>query len=354
MNRKVIQLLPTIAYGDAVSNDALSMSDVLEEMGFENEIYAINIDSRVAGRAVQINKLKTNNNDILIFHMSTGSQLSQRVNGLPNKTKVMVYHNITPAKYFLKYSSVAYDLCFTGRDQLTTLNNTFAMSLADSEYNRVELEELDYKNTYELPIILKFDDYKTEPDKKSIERYNDGYVNILFVGRIAPNKKQEDIIKSFFMYKKYINPKSRLFLIGSHSGMEKYVQALNQLVIDLDLSDVYMPGHTSFKETIAYYKLASVFLCMSEHEGFCVPLIESMFFNVPIIAFEAAAIPGTLGNSGVMIKKKNYEFVAELIDMVVTDKELREKIIASQTERLKAFDEKKVKEHFRNYFKKII
>lgn len=355
MSRRVIQLLPTIAYGDAVSNDALAMSDVLSEMGYENEIYAKNIGSRVARKASQVKELKTCGNEVLIYHMSTGSRLSQMVNNLPNKTKIMVYHNITPAKYFRGYSSIAYDLCFNGREQLKMLNKTFDMSLADSNYNKDELNSIGYNNTYELPIILKFSDYNIEPDRNLIEKYNnDGYVNILFIGRVAPNKKQEDLIKSFYIYKKYINPRSRLFLIGSHSGMERYVQALNKLIEELELYDVYIPGHTSFKEILAYYKLASVFLCMSEHEGFCVPLIESMLFKVPIIAYKAAAVPETLANSGILVSEKKYEIVAELIDLIVTDKVLREKVIASQTERLKAFNENKVKEQFKNYIKMVI
>lgn len=355
MSKKICQLLPTIVYGDAVSNEALLMQDIINEMGYESKIFAQNIDDKVANRVSNVKKLKLDREDILIYHMSTGSELSQLVYEMENKNKIMIYHNITPSSFFSQYSDILYKLCEMGREQLKMLNKTFLLTLTDSEYNKTELDSLGYKDTYELPIILNFKDFETEPDKKILNIYcNDGYTNIIFIGRIAPNKKHEDIIKSFFLYKKYINPKSRLFLIGSQNGMEKYVKTLKNMVLDYELKDVFFVGKVSFKEILAYYRIASVFLCMSEHEGFCVPLVESMIFKVPIIAYESSAIPSTLGKSGILVKEKKYEMIAELIDMLEKDKEFRDKVIASQIERLKFFDYNRTKKLFIQYLKEII
>src|SRR5690606_3919553 len=153
-----------------------------------------------------------------------------------------------------------------------------------------------------------------------VERFSkDGYTNLLFVGRIAPNKKQDDIIKIFYYYKKFINPESRLILVGSYIGMERYYSELIKLVNDLDLQDVFFTGHIPFESILAYYQISHLFLCMSEHEGFCVPIVEAMLFDLPIIAYRSSAVPATLGNAGFVVSEKNYKAIAELIHIVLND-----------------------------------
>ena len=146
------------------------------------------------------------------------------------------------------------------------------------------------------PILIPFSDYEKEPDRRVLRRYKgDGKTNLLFVGRIAPNKKQENVIRAFYFYHKYYSPDSRLFLVGSWSGMESYYERLCDYVKALGIAEhVVFTGHIRFDEILAYYHLADVFLCMSEHEGFCVPLVEAMYFHVPIVAYSCAAVPDTL------------------------------------------------------------
>ncbi|MDK2835606.1 MAG: L-malate glycosyltransferase [Thermosediminibacterales bacterium] len=349
------QILPTITYGDAVSNDTIAIMKILREMGFESDIYAENIGTKVKKIARHISEFKIkSSNHVIIYHMSTGTKLSFMMRDLKNIKKVMMYHNITPAKYFKFYNSQIYQLVKQGREQLKMLSNSFDYAIADSEYNRKELIKYGYKNTHVVPILIPFDDYKKEADDYTMERYNDEKTNIIFVGRISPNKKQEDVIKSFYYYKKYINSNSRLFLIGSYEGMETYYNLLKKLVSKLGLKDVYFTGHISFSKLLAYYKIADVFLCMSEHEGFCVPLIESMFFKVPIIAYKSSAIPYTLGDAGIMVNKKDYYLIAEMIEQVVRDEKFRSQIIKKQNERLKDFSYENVKKIFCNKIKQII
>ena len=127
--------------------------------------------------------------------------------------------------------------------------------------------------------------------------YDDDYVNILFTGRVVPNKKQEDVIEAFYYYKRFIQPKSRLILVGSFAGIDKYHDQLEAYVNKLGLEDVIFTGQIKFDEILAYYQLADLFLCMSEHEGFCVPIVEAMYFNVPVIARDTSAIAWTLAGS---------------------------------------------------------
>ncbi len=352
---KVFQLTPSLSFGDAVSNDILAMSDVLDEMGIKNEIVCIAASDKVKSRCVFFPDVKFSKNDIIIYHMSIGSQLTDIVLNAQVYKKIMVYHNITPAHFF-KGNDGLLRICASGRQQLKPLSYVMDLALCDSDYNAKELIDLGYKNVQTLPIIFNKNEYlETKPSQKILNKYDDlDVVNILFVGRIAQNKKQEDVISAFHLYNKYINPKSRLFLVGSSVGNESYQQLLEKFIRDRKIKNVIFSGHISFPDIIAYYKASDVFLCQSEHEGFCVPLLEAMLFNVPIIAYDSCAVPDTLGESGIVFTKKNQELVAELINAVVTKMNFRMGIIKKQRERLEFFDEKKTKEKFRQFIEPLI
>ena len=351
---KIIQVLPTISYGDAVSNDAINIDNFLRKSGYETKIYAENVDKRLKDKVFKISKLrKVNKNDILIYHKSTGTDPSFLLEKYKCK-KVMRYHNITPGKYLEQYNRYLYNLVEYGRKGLEHAGRYFDYSLADSNYNKNELDELNYKNTMTLPILIPFKDYEKEPDKKVIKKYLDGKKNILPAGRIAPNKAQEDVIKSFYYYKKYVNKDSRLILVGNDSGFENYSDLLKKLVKKLGLeNDVVFPGHIKFEEILAFYKVADLFLRMSEHEGFCVPLVESMFFEVPILAYNSSAIKDTLGNSGVIVNKKDYFLISELINYILSDENVKKEIIKNQNKRLEDFQLEKVEKQLLGFIKRI-
>lgn len=351
---KIIQVLPTLSYGDAVSNDTMNMNEILEKSGYDTAIYTENIDKRLLTIVKRITDLSDiNKEDIIIYHKAIGTKLSYELDGI-NCKKIMRYHNITPGTYFKKYNKTVFNLVEYGREGLEYASKYIDYSFADSSYNMQELVELNYKNVEVLPILISFDDYAKTPDKKTIEKYNDGVTNMLFVGRIAPNKSQEDVIKSFYYYKKYVNQNSRLIFVGSDNGFENYSDLLKKLVNELELKDVIFTGHIKFEEILSYYKVADLFLCMSEHEGFCVPLVESMYFGVPILAYDSSAVGETLGSSGVLVKEKNYFVISELMDRIMTDKILRDNIVEKQYERLKDFALEKVEKQFIEAIEKII
>lgn len=351
---KIIQVLPTMSYGDAVSNDAINIDKILKKNGYEAEIYAENIDKRMKDKVFKISKLKkVNKNDILIYHKSTGTDLSFLLEKYKCK-KVMRYHNITPGKYLEQYNKYLYNLVEYGRKGLEYASKYFDYSLADSKYNKSELDELKYKNTITLPILIPFEDYRKEFDRKVIKKYSDGKKNILFVGRITPNKTQEDIIKSFYYYKNYVNKNSRLILVGNDNGFENYSDLLKKLIKELELeNDVVFSGHVKFEEILAFYRVADLFLCMSDHEGFCVPLVESMFFEVPILAYNSSAIKDTLGNSGIIINKKDYFLISELMNFILSDENIKKEIIKKQNKRLEDFQLEKIEKQLLEFIKRI-
>lgn len=353
---RIIQMLPTIAYGDGVGNDTLALADTLKEAGYETQIYADLIDGRLGeGVAKQADTYEYQEGDIILYHLSTGSDLNYKITEYPCR-RIIIYHNVTPPHYFMGYSPESEKMCAAGLRAVKYLRNKADLCLVDSAYNGQDLIAMGYECAMEvLPILIAFDDYKKEPDKKIIRDYgDDGWVNIVFTGRVVPNKCPQDVIAAFACYQKYIQPKSRLFLVGRYDWSQFYKYQLEEYARRLGAKEVYFTGHVRFDEILAYYHIADAFVCMSEHEGFCIPLVEAMFFDVPVIAYDSSAISDTLGGSGLLLKDKSPQVVAEAIHMVVENKELREQILEGQRERLKDFEHGKIKDKFLKIIEEFI
>ncbi len=347
---KIVQFLPTLAFGDAVGNDTVALQRAMCELGYETEIYAEAVDQRLPkGTASDLcgGMPDISEDDYIIYHMSTGSKLNYSLENYKCR-KLMIYHNITPPHFFDGYNAEAATNAQYGLDGLRHLAGKVDYCMADSEFNKQDLIDAGFECPIDVrPILIPFKDYETKPDASIIKKYSgDGWTNIIFVGRIAPNKKQQDIISAFCYYKKHVNPKSRLILVGSYGGMEKYCNRLKKYVSALGLEDVIFTGHIKFPEILAYYHVADVFLCMSEHEGFCVPLVEAMYFGVPVIAYKSCAVPWTLGGSGIVVDSKDPAELALLIDRVVSDSSLRQKMTDGQKKRLEDFTYEKIKALF--------
>ncbi len=338
---RIMQLLPTVSFGDAVGNDTLAIRDLIAGLGVETGIYAENIDRRLPeGTARPVADLPAlGENDLLIYHASTGTQLNYRLPEFGGR-KMMIYHNVTPPDFFRGYSDTAVMLTETGQAGFRFLSDKVAYCVADSDFNRQDLRKMGYTCPIDVcPILIPFEDYDQAPDEEVLARYRgDGWTNLLFVGRLAPNKKQEDVIRAFYYYYRHYNPKSRLFLVGSDSGMEIYAKRLRRYAEKLGLHErVIFPGHISFRAILAYYRLADVFVSMSEHEGFCVPVVEAMYFGKPVVAYRAAAVPETLGRAGLLLDTKAPETAAAAIDRILRDGALREALAAEREKKLREY-----------------
>ncbi|MFN8391595.1 MAG: glycosyltransferase [Bdellovibrionota bacterium] len=212
--------------------------------------------------------------------------------------------------------------------------------MCDSQYNAEDLRQLGYGPSTVLPIPFFRDEFLTQPgDGDILARYQDGLTNILFVGRLAPNKCQHDVVRAFDYYQKHHNPRSRLILAGLASGSEAYTLHLRHLIDELRTENVIVTGHVAFSQLIAYYQTAHAFLCLSEHEGFCIPLLEAMHFRVPIVAFDGSAVTETLAGSGVMVDSKEPKIVAQALLRVLSDKTFAAKQIEAQLKQLERFSE---------------
>lgn len=355
---KIYQILGSLSAGDAIGNDAIAIKHVIEDMDIKTAIYAPSVSPKIKESGVYTldTMPKLSEDDIVIYHMGSGSPINTMVADL-NCRKIMRYHNITPFEFFSIDSPKAAEDCRKGIvDMRENLLGKFTAYIAASQFNKKDMIDMGYKerDIEVIPIIFPFDDYKQTPDARMVKKLSDGYTNIVFVGRIAPNKKHEDLIRTFAYYKKHINPKSRLILAGSPNPDGIYFGDLQDYIKKLDVKDVIFPGHISFPEILAIYKTAHVFFCLSEHEGFCVPLLEAMTFDVPIVAYDACAVPETLGGSGIVVDDKDPVFLSKVLDEICTNEAMRKAVIASQRERMKDFAYEKIKAQLQDYLRRFM
>jgi len=333
---RIDQLLPAYHRGDAIGDEATYLRHFFRSEGFESQIFRLDCDRELeSGSESFAGFTEPLPSDITILHFALPSPLTPAFRRLRSK-KVIIYHNITSPEFFAGYSKEMAWIARAGREELGSLAGTTDIALADSPYNAQELEEIGFRETQVFPLYVDFARYKQPMNPSAHRLFKDGRTNILFVGRVAPNKKIEDLIKVTFYYKKFISPLVRLVVVGKTASLPVYYHALVKLADDFLLApeEICFTGHLPDDEMFAVYRAADVFLSLSEHEGFCLPLVESMVFDLPVIAYDSTAVPDTLNGAGILIRDKRAEKVAELLDIVVRSESLREKIIRGQRERL--------------------
>jgi glycosyltransferase involved in cell wall biosynthesis len=336
-DKAINQFLPNLEYGDAISNHAIWIRDELRKLGFRSEIYVRYIDVRVAHQCHVFKSDALHSSDAAIYHHSIGTELTPHLVAFRGP-KCLIYHNITPAEFFLPYRPEFAAILAQGREDLHRLAAYFPISCGDSAYNALELADAGFHKPGVLPIAVNPDKWSISPDPQLMDVLHDGRTNLLFVGRFAPNKKQDDLIVAFSHYLA-CDPDARLILVGKPEEQDPYVAHLRRVVASLGLDDsVLFTGSITDAQLAAYYRTAHLFWSMSEHEGFCVPLIEAMWFNVPVLAFKSSAVPETLGDAALTFSdKSDLRVSAALAWLLVTDASLREKMMRAQRGRRVAF-----------------
>ena len=391
----VIQTATALRQGDAIGADIMRIHELLAECGHKPYIAVCECDPELSARFGTISVSAAERiaesdpeSTLVIQHKASGDELTGFFLRLRCK-RLLIYHNITPASYFLPYDLLMTWNLWRGRRQLKRLAGSGAWAWGDSAYNCRELADMgfDTARVRVMPCLEYFDkagaegSESTEPSgmngrsahesrvggaKSSSSSVVDGThgdasqespvsagAKILFVGRIAPNKKQEDVIKAFCCYKTYVDKDATLTLIGSPDSCRQYYAKLLGFVAELGLGGVRFAGHVSAEELAASYRTADLFLCMSEHEGFCVPLVEAMRADLPIIAYDAAAVGETLGEGGVLIRKKNWPEICGEMERVLRDGEYRARIILKQRGELRRFDGGTAEERFRELLREV-
>jgi L-malate glycosyltransferase len=329
--RAVHQVLATLGYGDAIGHEVLGIQRVLRAAGYDSEIFVETADPRLENLTYDYRDLvdASHSDNLLLHHFSIGSRASRVAYALPDRM-ALVYHNITPPEYFIGVHEQLVELCWKGRRELSAYVHRCELALGDSEFNRQELAVLGFPRTGILPVVPDFSHLAGAPDWRVASRFDDEWTNLLFVGRVIPNKRIEDLVRIFHAYRTTINPRSRLLVVGSYGGFEKYLAMVQSVAARLSTPEVQFAGHVSNEELVAYYEVADLFLCASEHEGFCVPLIEAFHMGVPVVARAATAVPATLDGGGVLYEDSDPHHVASIVDAVLSNPGLRAQVIAAQ------------------------
>lgn len=345
---RVVQIVASLQQGDAVGNETFALHELFRKQSIANEIVYLNHKGKVFEKKYSmtgkhIANFKIMASDLLIIHESMGNPKLKSLRKLPNK-KINRYHNITPGKYFQRYNvNLARDGLEYGRREIMNASGHYDLAIADSKFNAAELKSGGYKKIEIIPVFIPFQRFSkvkelhhTSHDKKR--------KRILFVGRLVPNKKIEDLINLFYLYNKKINKNSELIIIGQ-AHIELYFTELTTLIQSLKLeSKVLFKKFVSDSELAKLFSESDIFITMSEHEGFCVPVVEAMYMGLPVMARADTATGETLGNSGIRIHSLQYDVLAETIHEVLSNKNFHNTLIEDQYKQLNSFSHEKIEQ----------
>ncbi len=331
MTPAVHQVLATLRYGDAISHQALGIRRVLRAAGFRSEIIAATADDRSRDQFVDYRAIADDirADDLVINHFSVGSDVTRMAFALPWRM-MLNYHNITPPEFFVGIHDELARLCFQGRRELQAHRTRVDFALGASPFNRAELDAMGFAPTAVLPVVPDFEHLAGPADPWILRAFDDDGTNVLFVGRIAPNKRQDNVIRHFAAYQRTFNPKARLLLAGSAEGFDRYQMQLRALARQLGARDVLFLGQVTNEQLAGLYDVADVFLSASEHEGFCVPLVEAFHAGVPVLALARAAVPATLDGGGVLYDTTESDEVAALLHRLLVDERWLAQVLSAQ------------------------
>ncbi|MGH2498793.1 MAG: glycosyltransferase family 4 protein, partial [Candidatus Limnocylindria bacterium] len=317
--RAAHQFHATIAYGDAVGNDCFELQRLFWTRGVRSELFADEAKPEVRALVRDWRDLRREPaTDALLVHVSMGNDALDEIPSLPQR-KAVVYHNITPARFFGGLNEHAARYAERGREQLRALAAVAEIGIADSEFNRKELVDLDYARTAVVPIVVDWTAFDAAPSEAVLRELAEERTAVLAVGQILPQKAVHDVIAAFARYRER-DRGAHLYLVGSTAMSAGYLARLRDQVTRSGLEGaVTFTGSVPLEQLVAYYRGASVLLTLSDHEGFCVPLLEAMRSGLPVVAHAAGAIPETLGDAGVLLADKSPDAVADAIERAVRD-----------------------------------
>ncbi|HMD46639.1 MAG TPA: glycosyltransferase [Acidimicrobiales bacterium] len=338
---RVDQVIPSLVRRDAIGQHSLELSDALRQAGYDSEIYYGNCSADVAGLGRPLVELgRTGKDRWLLYQSSIGSPVFD-VLAARSEPKLVNYHNITPAPLLEDWEpAVGYEVRL-GRTQMGRLATSSRLAVADSAFNESELVAAGYRGTAVVPLLIDMTSTGEPPDAATTARLaadrQDGGADLLFVGKVSPHKAPHDLVKMLAVVRRLYDPKARLRLVGSPLG-EHYAPALAGFTARLGLTDaVTVTGSVSPAELEAYYRGADVFVCASDHEGFCVPLVEAMGHGLPVVAYGVTAVPETVADAGLVLATKDPGHFAAAVARVLFDSELRRQLAARGEQRAATF-----------------
>ncbi len=348
---RIDQIIPTLASRDAIGGHVLQLRDLLRSRGFRSDVYYANASADRLDEGLPLSRLgdRSSAGRVLLYQLSIGSGVADifRERG---ERKFVNYHNITPADLLEAWVPAVGEEVRWGRSQLRDLAPVTEFAIADSRFNERELQDAGYRSTTTLPLLIDLESFAGEPDRATAERLEHakakGGADLLFVGKVSPHKGQHDLVKALAAYRRLYDRDARLHLVGGAIS-DEYRLAVERFADELGLLDaIDIAGSVTHEELIAYYAASDVFVCLSNHEGFCVPLLEAMFHGLPIVAYTNTAVPETLEDAGLVLPNKEPVRVAAAIDRVVRDDALIEALRAAAATRVASFALARVQQGF--------
>jgi glycosyltransferase involved in cell wall biosynthesis len=335
MTRRIDQLLAGYAEGDAISRDARRIRDVFRKMGLAGDLFAPGdrIAEGCEHDCCALDQYAGAADNVLIYHYSIRSPEEDIYARTPAK-KIVKYHNITPARFFRGVDDGVASRLADARAGLGAVVRRADAVVADSAYNAAEITELGVSNVGVMPLFFSPDNDDVPPDEEMLEKLGPPLRNVLFVGRMAPNKCVEDLILAFGWLHACMDSAFRLVLVGSDRSCPRYFALLRMLAGRLDARNVCFEGFLSESQLSACYKRADVFVCASRHEGYCLPLLEAMSHNVPVVARRACAMPETMDGAGLLFEGNDPKALGELLYTAATDSALRSRVLDGQQQRV--------------------
>ncbi len=355
---RIDQVIPSIVQYDAVSNHTFAIQKLLQEMGFLSDIYVDIIGPGCEDKVYELSELEKYNSDdrFLIYQYSIGSRAANYFMAAKG-IKLVDYHNIAPAHFFARWLPPLAAEAILGRSQMSPLAKISKAAFADSFYNAQELTEAGFRNVSVLPVLIDVDNLTKEPDRALLSKLqsssNKG-AKWLFVGQIAPHKAQHNLIKSFYCYLKAYDADAHLYIVGKEMG-NLYREALLSFVKEIGISDsVTFTGSVTSSELTAYYRGCDIFVSLSEHEGFCVPIIEAMNQEIPIVAYGQAAVPETVADGGIVLDNNDPYEVAAAVNILLGDQDLRDDLVSVGKKNAALYTLTQTEEKFKKLIKEII
>ena len=343
---------PTIVPADAISNHVVALHELARRDGRDSRVYAIESTRVLDGGVLPYRRLfrAVQREDTLVLHYSMGNEVFVQLAKLPAR-KVLVYHNVTPPEFFSGINPHAALHAQLGRTQLAALAEPVELGVGVSDYNRRALESAGFKRTAVVPLLIDWRAYDITPDPAVLAQGAAIRTKLLFVGRISPHKRQDDLIRLIAYYRACIDPEAQLVLVGSYRDQPQYHGRLRALAEELGVTGaVTFAGSVSLAALVAHYRSATAFVSLSEHEGFGVPLLEAMRFDLPVVAYDAGAVAETLGDAGVRAKTRDLPEIAELVALIDERPELRASLVAAGRKRLADFATDLVEKRTRDVF----
>jgi L-malate glycosyltransferase len=337
----VHQFVPALLPRDATGDHTLALRDTFRSAGWESEIYVEAAHDELMDKATYFERYpeRAEPGDILLYQLGTASPVADFLLSRPEPL-VLDYHNVTPASFYEGWEDHTSEKVALARSQVAALAPLAVLGIADSAFNAAELRRLGCRTTAVVPILIGRDGWVDRVDERELSRLSADHGTatvLLFVGRISPNKAQHHLVEALWLYRRWYDPAARLHLVGP-AVTASYVDAVFAFAAELGLEGAVRHGeHLTPAQLAAWYADADVFVCVSEHEGFCIPLLEAMESDLPVVAYSAGAVPETLGDAGILLDDKRPSLVASAVDRVHHDPVLADRLVAAGRGRLEQF-----------------